>query len=176
MKVGKLLLMHLLVLCSVGAFAQPDPEEDGKGPVRDWINTKRIGFYTDKVGFTPAEAQVFWPVYNEYTKEIHDLRSERKKNRKQVLGNLNSLDNATIEKELDEEFVFRQKELDIEKKYLGEWKKILPMKKVALLLKAEQEFKIWILNEWRDQGPGPRHNGPPAQPGGPPPPRGGFDR
>jgi hypothetical protein len=173
--VRKIFILIAMVAC-LTAVAQPPgsnpmggPPEDDKGPVRDWIRTKRIGFFTDKLNLTPDEAIKFWPVYNMYTKEVDDLRAERRTDQKTALRNLDDMGDAAIEKALDAEFIFRQKELDIEKKYLAEWKKVLPYKKVALLLKAEQEFKIWILKEWKNHGLGPGRpgDGPPGPPGGP---------
>jgi hypothetical protein len=183
MKAVRTVILLITLAAGLNTYAQPPgsnpmggPPEDDKGPVRDWIRTKRIGFFTDKLNLTPDEATKFWPVYNIYTKEIDDLRAERRKDQKTALRNIDDMDDAAIGKALDAEFVFRQKELDIEHKYLAEWKKVLPLKKVALLLKAEQEFKIWILKEWKNHGLGPGRagDGPPGPPGGPP--NGSYDR
>jgi hypothetical protein len=179
MKAVRTVIFVILAAAGLNAFAQPPgsnpmggPPEDDKGPVRDWIRSKRIGFFTDKLSLTPDEATKFWPVYNAYIKEIDDLRTERRKDQKAAFKGLDEMNDNAIAKALDDEFVFRQKELDIEKKYLAEWKKVLPMKKVALLLRAEQEFKIWILKEWKNHGLGPGRSG-----DGPPgPPGGGYDR
>ncbi|UPT69070.1 MAG: hypothetical protein M0D57_10820 [Sphingobacteriales bacterium JAD_PAG50586_3] len=99
------------------------PPEDDKGPVRDWIRSKRIGFFTDKLNLTPDEATKFWPVYNAYAKAIDDLRAERRKDQKAAFKGLDDMDDNAIAKALDEEFVFRQRELDIEKKYSGRMEK-----------------------------------------------------
>lgn len=167
----KSIILTLFIGISSLIMAQPPGPDEDNGPVKDWIKTKRIGFFTDRLSLTPAEAEKFWPVYNAYRTEIDDLRKQRNKNRKQTMLKLEELDDKTIEDELNEEFNFRQKELDIEKKYLAEWKKVLPMKKVALLLKTENDFKIWILKEWKKNGlgPGRSDSGPTGPPGGPPP-------
>lgn len=176
MKMERVRIMILTIMLGLGGLvgAQPPvPDEDDNGPVKDWIRTKRIGFFTDRIELTAGEAEKFWPVYNAFRKEVDDLRAARNKARVKTMLKLDDLDDKTIENEIDEEFLFRQKELDIEKKYLAEWKKVLPMRKVALLLKTENDFKIWIIKEWKKNGLGPGRSdgGPSGPPGGPPPDR-----
>ncbi len=146
-------------MVATGAKAFAQPPGDDTGPLRDWVNTKRIGFFTNKLNLTSKEAEKFWPVYNDYAKEVGELRDARRKNGRETMDNLNTMADSTIEREINEELAFRQQELDILKKYLVEFKTVLPMKKIALLLKAEEEFKIWILKEWKNHGLGPPGRG-----------------
>ncbi|MGB3075462.1 MAG: hypothetical protein WBB36_09075, partial [Chitinophagales bacterium] len=63
-----------------------------------------------------------------------------------------------VNKVIENEFISRQKELDIAKRYNNEFKKILPVKKVAKLYRAEQLFKISLLKDMhqeRGTKPGP---------------------
>lgn len=154
----KIKIIAILLLAISGIVAAQPPDDD-KGPLRDWVNTKRVGFFTTKLNLTTSEAEKFWPVYNLYAKEIGDLKHRRKKNSRDAFDRLAVLEDSEIEKEINEEFEFRQEELNITKKYVAEFKTVLPMKKVALLLKAEEEFKIWILKEWKNHGLGPPGRG-----------------
>ena len=36
----------------------------------DKVDAQRVSFITDKVKRTPAEAQSFWPLYNEYNDKL----------------------------------------------------------------------------------------------------------
>lgn len=151
------IIVLILIVAGLKAFAQPPGEDNG--PLRDWVNTKRVGFFTTKLNLTTKEAEKFWPVYNDYSKEIGDLRDLRRKNGREAMKNLDNLDDKAIEKDINEELGFRQQELNVLIKYVDEFKKVLPMKKVARLLKAEEEFKIWILKEWKNHGLGPPGRG-----------------
>jgi hypothetical protein len=55
------------------------------------------------------------------------------------------------EKIVDGEIVFRQQELDVLKKYHAQFKLILPIKKVAKLYRAEEDFKRELLDRIRDR-------------------------
>jgi hypothetical protein len=40
----------------------------------DKLNTYKVGFFTKKLNLTSAEAERFWPVYNEYQKQKNKLQ------------------------------------------------------------------------------------------------------
>ena len=54
---------------------------------------------------------------------------------------------ADISKAIDNELNYQQQDLDLKRKYIGEFKKVLPIRKVAKLLRAEQQFKIKLIKE-----------------------------
>ncbi|QQR95672.1 MAG: hypothetical protein IPJ93_02755 [Bacteroidota bacterium] len=56
-----------------------------------------------------------------------------------------------VEKVVDDEIVFRQSELDIIKKYHAQFKQVLPIKKVARLYQAEEDFKKELLRQLKDR-------------------------
>jgi len=141
----KVLYISLFLLLTNGLQAQdrrPGPDD---GPGKDRVEAMKIGFLTEKLSLTPEEAQKFWPVYNAYTDELQALRKGRRENFMQARDNMDDMSPAEIEKAVDNEIIFRQNELDIIKKYHPQFKQILPMKKVARLYRAEEEFKRRLL-------------------------------
>ncbi len=44
------------------------------------IQSLKIAFITQKLQLTPDEAQKFWPVYNQYDKEVHSIESDNDPN------------------------------------------------------------------------------------------------
>ena len=53
-------------------------EKHGPGPeIFEKIKAEKISFFTSKLDLTPAEAQAFWPVYNEYEKKKFDIQPIR---------------------------------------------------------------------------------------------------
>jgi hypothetical protein len=55
------------------------------------------------------------------------------------------MSDADVSKVLEDELVFKQNELNLTKKYLPQFKTVLPVKKVAKLFKAEEDFKTELL-------------------------------
>ncbi len=107
---------------------------------RDKIDALRVTFINQKVNFTTQENQVFWPLYNEYNDKLDNAR---KSFRQQYIKDKDYT--AATDKEaeayLNAELALKQKEYELYKEYFDKFKKILPVKKVALLRRAEEEFK-----------------------------------
>lgn len=111
------------------------------------IAAMKISFITRKLNLTPKEAQVFWPVYNQYEEELENLRKGHRKMVNDAKDDFSELSDAVIEKMVDEQISFRQNEIDILKKYHPQFKNVLPVKKVARLYKAEEEFKRHLIKQ-----------------------------
>lgn len=148
----KYTLILLLLTAALRTAAQDDRKEK--------IEALKIGFITQELDLTPDEAQKFWPVYNRYEDELKALRKSRKTEMMNMRLNIDSLSDAEVSKAIDNELSFQQQEVELRKKYVSEFRKVLPTKKVARLLRAEQQFKLKLLQEVRDRRDGPRPDGP----------------
>lgn len=111
------------------------------GNKREKIEALRVAFITQKLNLTADESQKFWPVYNEYQDK---LRAARQEFRKQSTV-------FTTDKEaqdyLDAELLLKQREFNLYKEYYDKIKKTIPIKKVAELRQAEEEFKKELLKQ-----------------------------
>ena len=130
-------------------------------PAQERVEAMKIGFLTDRLNLTAEEAKTFWPVYNIYSDELEKLRKGRRENIINDRENFDEMSDSELEKTVDNEIIFRQNELEILKKYHPQFKKILPIKKVAKLYKSEEDFKrklLEMIQERREdrQGPPPR--------------------
>jgi hypothetical protein len=143
----KKLLFILIAITSLSAkgFAQ---NTDTK---RENIESLRVAYLTRQVGLNEEEAKKFWPVYNSYREEIQRLKNERRTNALPDNVNYEALSDQETEKMVDNIIVYRQKELDVEKKYHEKFKQILPIKKVAKLYKAENGFKRELLKKVKEE-------------------------
>jgi len=149
------LTILLVVILSFPTLAQP-------GDKREDIESMKIAFLTRRLNLTPEEAKKFWPVYNQFSEELKSVRETRNKAGRDVKDNFQQMTDKEIEKVVDGDISYRQQELDILKKYNAQFKQTLPMRKVALLYRAEEDFKKELLErikERREQkrgGPRPR--------------------
>ena len=123
----------LFALVAFATIAQPVSK-------RDKIEALRVSFINQKVNFTTQEAQLFWPLYDEYSDR---LENARKSFRQQFIKNIDftTLTDKEAETYVSAELSLKQKEYELFKEYFEKFKKILPIKKVALLRRAEEEFK-----------------------------------
>lgn len=114
------------------------------GGKREKIDALRAEFIAKKVNLTTQEAQAFWPLYNEMNDK---LEANRKNFRQQynATTNYNFENDKDAEAYLNAELNLKQKELDTIKEYYDKFKKIMSVKKLALLRRAEEEFKKEII-------------------------------
>lgn len=121
------------------------------------IEAMRISFFTEQLSLTPDEAKTFWPVFNQFENEKRTLREQYGKKPGEGEPDIANMTDAQAEKMINDEIAFEQKDLDITKKYVAEFKKILSTKKVAILLTLDNKWKRMILNQIRggENGPPP---------------------
>lgn len=148
---GMFLLMNSMI-------AQPAPPQDGPG--NEKIEAMKIGFITKRLDLTPEESQKFWPVYNQF-------EAEKKQIRQTTIGTVKELKedgdftNAEAEQAIAKHIEFKAKDLDLTKKYVVEFRKILPATKVAKLITAEEHFKKMLMKQAQQGGPKPNGQGQP---------------
>ena len=103
------------------------------------IETIKVAFITKKVDLTPEEAQKFWPVYNNYQKELMELMKKRREDRQKT-------DIAPNDK-INADLTYESKMLDLKKKYKKIYLKAIPAEKVLLLYQAEREFREHLIKQ-----------------------------
>jgi hypothetical protein len=140
MKRSNYIFIPVFLLFSSLAFSQP------QAPVREKVESMKVGFLTERLNLTSEEAKVFWPVYNKYEDELEVLRTSRRENLMNAKKNFDEMNDREIEKAVDNEIAFRQNELDLLKKFHPQFKQVLPIKKVAKLYRAEEDFKRKLLD------------------------------
>jgi len=118
------------------------------------MQAERVSFLSNKLQLTVDEAEKFWPIYNEYLKKREEQFFGR---HKQMPRNFNPEDATDQELETMLNNILDQdvKLAEIKKEYFNKIRGILPVKKVLLLHRAEQDFMNHMLNKIRQgQGPG----------------------
>lgn len=90
---------------------------------RQEIETMRAAFITNKLQLTQQESTQFWPIYTQYTQERKTLR-----------------ENHTG-------ISLKEKDLELRRQYLDQFKKVLPPTKLDELEKIEDEFKRMLLEK-----------------------------
>ncbi len=159
MKRNYILIVLLIMLCGA-AKAQPPGPEDRKEK-REEVESMKIGFITKALDLSTEESQKFWPVYNQFNNELDQLRKDHRGQAMKLRNNIDEISDKELEVLVDSELEFRQAELDIRKKYQNQFKQVLPMKKVAKLYKADEDFKRELLkmlnnNQRNQRKPAPR--------------------
>ena len=125
-----LLILLFTISGSFSILKAQVPDEETRA---EKIQSLKIAFITQKLQLTPDEAQKFWPVYNQYDKEVHSIESD------------NDPNHPPLYKE--------EKLLDTRKKYLGSFEKILGQDKTNRLFNAEKDFRGLLIRRLQNRNP-----------------------
>ncbi|WP_067148570.1 hypothetical protein [Pseudotamlana agarivorans] len=138
----KKILLILLFCCSLSVTAQKNK--------RDHIKALKVAYITEKLDFTPSEAQKFWPVYNAYEEKHSQIKhDELRQIRSEIKSNFDTMTDeqakALIEKENKAEMQLHQLRMDFNK----DLAKIIPPKKIILLKVSEEDFRRKMFEEFK---------------------------
>ncbi len=146
----------IIMFLGISAFSQKHFCEDNQ---KDKIETRRATYYTKYLDLTKAEAEKFWPVYNEYTDKKTEIR---KKNNETCKNVCDKNDSDISEKEADDmiknHLATKQAMLDLEKEYIPKFKAVLPVNKVAKLMRAEHKFRGEVIKNVKHRNAKHRKN------------------
>ena len=104
--------------------------QDGDDTRAEKIQALKIAFITQKLQLTPDEAQKFWPIYNQYDNEIRSLQPNNK-------------DGDVIRTE--------EKLLNIRKKYMTPFEKLLARRRLNKLFNAERDFRDILIRRLQNR-------------------------
>ncbi len=143
----------IILTATIFAFAidMKAQENELEGSKRDRLEALKVAYLTKELSLTPEEAQSFWPLYNEMTEKMGETKKQRRENRLSTKRDHNKMSDADLSKAVDRELELEQQELDLKKKYTEQFKKILPIRKVAKLHVAEKGFRKELLKGAKDR-------------------------
>jgi len=143
--------LFLISILSVFTFAMVIAQ-DKSGPtsnIFEKIKAEKISFFTEKLNLTPSEAQVFWPVYNEFEKKRFDLQRDIHDFERIPDDKFDSLSDAEIEKMMNNYINSFEQEALLLKDYNKRFLKILPKVKVLKMYRTENQFRGHLLRVYK---------------------------
>jgi hypothetical protein len=141
-----------LIFSIVLAFL-PFLQVTAQNPNLEKLNAYKIAFFTRRLNLTSQEAEKFWPVYNEFQDKRNAIQIER-----QTLNrNFNQNELNMTEKELIEagnkHVALQVQEAALAQEYHKKFKEILAPAKVFRLYQAENQYRLQLLNELKNNKP-----------------------
>ncbi len=145
--IKQLNLMAAMLLFSVACVTA----QESRAEQFERIEAEKIAFITKELNLTPTEAQKFFPVYNQYYKEMSRLRHERRGNRKPP-GQRDELQSQKIPSTSltptnRDVLAFDAKELDLKKVYRNRFASVVGQARASRFFEVEEEFRNYLLRE-----------------------------
>lgn len=151
MKIRTILLISFQLLLLTGLISglhAQTPRTD----LANKIQTQRIAFFTDRMGITSAEAQKFWPIYNEYYDKKVILMAEKNKLTKFYKENSATMTEQDVDVTIRKYVQNMKSETALVEEYNKRFRQVLPAHKVMKLYLAEVEFKSMLLKQIKEKG------------------------
>ena len=113
------------------------------------IESARIGLITERLGLSPDQAEKFWPLYKEFSRERNLLRQELRDARGDI--NPEKATEAENQRLLEMQMKLKERELNLEKQYSERILQVISSRQMIQLRKAETDFRNMILNQLRER-------------------------
>ena len=136
MKAFKIIIFFGLIFAVVITSAQ------NNGGGANQLQAQRIALITERTNLTPEEAQQFWPLYNQYNENLKQLRKAY-----QLIRVGEDATDDQVEKFILSGFDKDQKEIELKKDYYQRLKKVLNVRKIQKLFRAEVEFRQEVIQQ-----------------------------
>lgn len=111
---------------------------------RDRVEAERVAFITKIMELSPKQSQDFWPIHGEYEAEENKIRQRYK-----AQGFLAEMDENQAQQALENRLRMEDELLSLKKNYFVRFRTIVTAKQMLLFLKANAEFKQYLLDEIR---------------------------
>lgn len=149
-QLNRIVILLILAIATLQVNSQTgrgrfhDPEYNEK------IHSMKIAFITEKLSLSPAEAEKFWPVYNQFQKEVNKLKAKHREGMMRT-KEIDELTDEEAARCAENEIIRIEEMASLKRKYHDKFLNILPVKKVALLYKAEREFNHKLFRKMRNR-------------------------
>lgn len=142
-----IILSGIIVFLNFAVSAQ---DKDSHEARMEKYRAEKVSFLTTRLDFTPAEAEKFWPIYNQMEKERWEAQKLRRDLENKVREAEESLSDNDVIKLTREFSGSMQQEGALLTNYNEKLLKVLPPKKVLKLYKTENEFRMYMIKKYRD--------------------------
>lgn len=150
--------MIILVMAGIGTiygqgqgYGQGAMQPDGEK-----LTAYKIAFFTKNLELTPAEAEKFWPIYNDYSARKNKLLADRLSTMRYAAQNEANMSEAELASTADRLARSFADEAEMVVSFNESLKTVLSPKKIIRLYQVENQYKQQLLRELnqRRQGAG----------------------
>jgi hypothetical protein len=145
MKIKQLIFASVFVLFALQGQVTAQEQSSDK------IKSIKIAYITEQLNLTPQEAEVFWPVYNDFEKRKHDIFHKKRELAEQFMKNQENLSDAEVTKMLDDNLKYNQEETALMVQFDVKFREILPPGKVLKLYIADVQFRNYLIKKFKEQ-------------------------
>lgn len=130
-------MIALFFVFMLAADAQPGERSKEK------IEAYKIAFFTEKLQLTPEESKDFWPLFNQFEDERDGLKNSYKLEDRKI----ELMSDKEVEDFVMQHFEMEEKLVKLRRDYSRRLMEVLPIRKIALLQRIDNDFKRHLLEQ-----------------------------
>jgi len=120
--------IYFILLLTISTLAGKAQEIESSEKMQQDIDALKVAFISRELELTPDEAQAFWPLYNQYSKELKSTVKE----------DMDPLDRD-------------EKVLNLRKRYREQFVKVLGNQRIKKMYGTENRFRQLLIKAMRNQ-------------------------
>ena len=139
-------LVAAAMLMAVSPLVAQDKPADNMQIMLDKVKADKKLVVAESMGLTEAEAEAFWPVYEEYQKGLAAINERLGK----LIGgyakdyNADTLTDEKASKLIEESIAISKAEVELQASFVPKLNKVLPAKKVIRYIQIENKIRALI--------------------------------
>ena len=135
--------LALCLFASGPALGQTQPADE-KETLRSSIQAERKALVDKNMGLTEEEGKGFWPLYEEYQKELAKLNKRKLDFIESYAKDYEKMTDEKAKVLMDEWMDIQKDALQVKSSYIGKFGRVLPMKKVARYFQIENKLEVAV--------------------------------
>ena len=143
-----------IFLLAAPAFAEP-PSDTNMEILKEKLKADKKLLIASNMDLTDAEAKQFWPMYDDYQKDLEGINKQLVQTIKEYSDAFNkgTISNDTAKKLLNEALTVEEQEVKLKRASAEKLGKVLPATKVARYIQLETKIRSIIKFEMAQQIP-----------------------
>ncbi|MDC6352286.1 hypothetical protein PP178_12050 [Zeaxanthinibacter sp. PT1] len=126
-------------------------------PDRNKLKALKVAFFTERLSLSAKEAEVFWPLYNEYEEKKESLREREKSEIYEKLKQAESIDESEAQNLLQRYLELEERQEELDKEYFNRIAKTITARKTLMMFRAEYEFRRQLIKRYSEKQSGRRN-------------------
>jgi hypothetical protein len=140
----KAICIALLMILSLPSIMAQNPNQER-------LNVYKIAFFSKRLNLSSKEAEMFWPLYNDFQDRKSGLQMQRVQMNRKFNEEVNTMSDAEMITLGDKLVELEVLEAELSVKFHKSIKEVLPPAKVLRLYQAENQYKVQLLKELQER-------------------------
>jgi hypothetical protein len=141
----KLSILLILILFSAAGFAQIESfESDYVEMLKKDIQDASKSIVAENLTLTEEQAEVFWPLYDEYDAAYGKMVNERVQVIEEFMMNYYGMDEETGKQLISKTIELKKKAIDLQEEYINKMQEVLPISVVGRFFQIDNRIAAII--------------------------------